>query len=57
MEIRTIVIYSSVDGQTKKICDLIRSSLIKNNEFVEMFNINGSTLILVVHIANISQNH
>jgi menaquinone-dependent protoporphyrinogen oxidase len=46
METRTIMIYSSVDGQTKKICDLIRSSLMKNNEIVEIFNINN--LILTI---------
>jgi menaquinone-dependent protoporphyrinogen oxidase len=46
MKTRTIIIYSSVDGQTKKICDLIKISLMKNNEFVEIFNINN--LILTI---------
>jgi len=38
---RIIIIYSSVDGQTKKICKHIRESLIVNNHSVEIFSIDN----------------
>jgi menaquinone-dependent protoporphyrinogen oxidase len=40
MKLRTIILYSSVHGQTKKICEFISSSLMKNGEDVEMIHIN-----------------
>jgi menaquinone-dependent protoporphyrinogen oxidase len=41
METRTIILYSSVHGQTKKICEFIKTSLMKNSKDVEMMNINN----------------
>lgn len=41
MKTRTIIIYSSVHGQTKKICELIQSSLTNKNEYVEILNSNN----------------
>jgi menaquinone-dependent protoporphyrinogen oxidase len=41
METRTIILYSSVHGQTKKICEFIKTYLMKNSKDVEMMNINN----------------
>ena len=41
MKTRTIILYSSVHGQTKKICEFIRTSLMKSSKDVEMININN----------------
>jgi menaquinone-dependent protoporphyrinogen oxidase len=40
MRTKTIIIYSSVDGQTKKICHYIKEVLISNNHSADLFNIN-----------------
>ena len=40
MKIKTIIIYSSVDGMTKKICHYIKDILIQNNNLVEIVPIN-----------------
>lgn len=37
---KTIIIYSTVDGHTYKICNRIREVLIENNHLVEMVSIN-----------------
>lgn len=42
MQTRTIIIYSSVDGQTKKICHYIKDILILNNHLVDIVLINDS---------------
>lgn len=36
---KTIIIYSSIDGHTFKICNKIKEILIENNHLVEMFSI------------------
>ncbi|PJJ09838.1 menaquinone-dependent protoporphyrinogen oxidase [Flavobacterium sp. 1] len=43
MQKRTIIIYSSVDGQTKKICCHIKNILILNNHLVDVFSVNDLT--------------
>jgi menaquinone-dependent protoporphyrinogen oxidase len=40
MQKKTIIIYSSVDGQTKRICNHIKELLILNNHLVDVFSIN-----------------
>lgn len=40
MSVRTGIIYSSVDGQTLKICNKLRDEFLKNNLNVELFSIN-----------------
>lgn len=40
---KTIIIYSSVDGQTKKICQYINDSLSLQQHLVEMFDIKNLT--------------
>lgn len=39
MSIKTGIIYSSVDGQTLKICNKLREILLNNDQHVEMFSI------------------
>lgn len=39
MKAKTGIIYSSVDGQTLKICNKLRDVLLKNNQNVELFSI------------------
>jgi menaquinone-dependent protoporphyrinogen oxidase len=39
MQTKTIIIYSSVDGLTKKICLYIKDILIQNNHLVDLFSI------------------
>ena len=41
MQTKTIIIYSSVDGQTKKICHYIKDILILDNHLVDIFPINN----------------
>lgn len=43
MQKRTIIIYSSVDGQTKKICCHIKNILILNNHLADVFSVNDLT--------------
>lgn len=43
MKTKTIIIYSSVDGMTKKICYNIKDLLLVNNHLVEIFQINDFT--------------
>jgi menaquinone-dependent protoporphyrinogen oxidase len=43
MQKRTIIIYSSVDGQTKKICCQIKDILILNNHLVDVISVNDLT--------------
>jgi menaquinone-dependent protoporphyrinogen oxidase len=43
MQKRTIIIYSSVDGQTKKICCHIKNTLILNNHLADVFSVNDLT--------------
>jgi menaquinone-dependent protoporphyrinogen oxidase len=43
MQKRTIIIYSSVDGQTKKICCHINNVLILNNHLVDLISVNDLT--------------
>ncbi len=40
MNVKTAIIYSSVDGQTLKICNKLKDQLMQNNENVELFSIN-----------------
>jgi len=40
MRTKTIIIYSSVDGQTQKICHYLKEVLISNNHSADLFNIN-----------------
>ncbi|MDO9554270.1 menaquinone-dependent protoporphyrinogen IX dehydrogenase [Rhodonellum sp.] len=40
MSNKTVIIYASVDGQTKKICDKIRNILLSENHAVEMISVN-----------------
>ena len=40
MKVKTGIIYSSVDGQTLKICNKLRDEFLKNNQNVELFSIN-----------------
>ena len=40
MNVKTGIIYSSVDGQTLKICNRLRDELQQNNQNVELFSIN-----------------
>ena len=40
MNVKTGIIYSSVDGQTLKICEKIRDEFLQNNQSVELFSIN-----------------
>ena len=40
MNDKTGIIYSSVDGQTLKICNKLRDEFLKNNQNVELFSIN-----------------
>lgn len=40
MNVKTAIIYSSVDGQTLKICNKLKDQLTQNNENVELFSIN-----------------
>ena len=39
MKTKTGIIYSSVDGQTLKICNKLREGLLQNNQNVELFSI------------------
>ncbi|MDZ7613448.1 MAG: menaquinone-dependent protoporphyrinogen IX dehydrogenase [Flavobacteriaceae bacterium] len=39
MNTRTAIIYSSVDGQTRRICDKIQEVFLKNNQAAELFSI------------------
>lgn len=41
MQTKTIIIYSSVDGLTKKICQFIQEILIENNHCVDLFSISN----------------
>jgi menaquinone-dependent protoporphyrinogen oxidase len=43
MQKRTIIIYSSVDGQTKKICCQIKDILILNNHLADVISVNDLT--------------
>ena len=43
MKTKTIIIYSSVDGMTKKICYYIKDLLLVNKHLVEIFQINDFT--------------
>ena len=40
MKVKTVIIYSSVDGQTLKICNKLRDVCQQNNQNVELFSIN-----------------
>jgi len=40
MNVKTGIIYSSVDGQTLKICNKLRDEFLQNNLNVELFSIN-----------------
>lgn len=40
MNVKTGIIYSSVDGQTLKICNKLRDQFLENNQNVELFSIN-----------------
>ncbi len=40
MKVKTVMIYSSVDGQTLKICNKLRDVYQQNNQNVELFSIN-----------------
>jgi menaquinone-dependent protoporphyrinogen oxidase len=40
MNVKTGIIYSSVDGQTLKICNKLREEFLQNNQNVELFSIN-----------------
>ena len=40
MNVKTGIIYSSVDGQTLKICNKLRDEFLENNQNVELFSIN-----------------
>jgi len=40
MKVKTGIIYSSVDGQTLKICNKLREEFLQNNQNVELFSIN-----------------
>ena len=40
MKVKTVIIYSSVDGQTLKICNKLRDVYQQNNQNVELFSIN-----------------
>jgi len=39
MNVKTGIIYSSVDGQTLKICNKLRDEFLKNNQNVQLFSI------------------
>ena len=39
MKTKTGIIYSSIDGQTLKICNKLREGLLQNNQNVELFSI------------------
>lgn len=39
MEIKTGIIYATVDGQTLKICNRLKDVLVQNNQKVELFSI------------------
>ena len=41
MEIKTVIIYATVDGQTLKICNRLKDVLIQNNQKVELFSIDN----------------
>lgn len=41
MAAKTIIIYSSIDGQTKKICSYMNKAFIKSKQSVEIFSIDG----------------
>ena len=40
MKVKTAILYSSVDGQTLKICNRLRDVFLENNQNVELFAIN-----------------
>ena len=40
MNVKTVIIYSSVDGQTLKICNKLRDVYQQNNQNIELFSIN-----------------
>jgi len=40
MKVKTVIIYSSVDGQTLKICNKLRDVYQQNDQNVELFSIN-----------------
>jgi len=40
MKVKTAIIYSSVDGQTLKICHKLRAVFLQNNQNIELFSIN-----------------
>jgi menaquinone-dependent protoporphyrinogen oxidase len=40
MKVKTAILYSSVDGQTLKICNRLRNVFLENNQNVELFAIN-----------------
>ena len=39
MDIKTGIIYATVDGQTLKICNRLKDVLVQNNQKVELFSI------------------
>jgi len=39
MNVKTALIYSSVDGQTLKICNALRDQLLQNEQYVALFSI------------------
>ena len=39
MNVKTALIYSSVDGQTLKICNTLRDQLLQNEQYVSLFSI------------------
>ncbi len=43
MNVKTAIIYSSIDGQTLKICNILRDEFLKNKENIELFSIEDLT--------------
>lgn len=39
MNVKTALIYSSIDGQTLKICNILRDEFLQNNENIALFSI------------------
>jgi len=41
MNDKSAIVYSSIDGQTQKICNAVRDELLKNNQNVKLFSIDN----------------
>ncbi|MGJ1285424.1 flavodoxin domain-containing protein [Sphingobacterium spiritivorum] len=49
MSVKTVIIYSSVDGQTKKICHVLKDILVSEGHLVDQFQIQDVTKSITIY--------